>query len=168
MKNPNSLTPTAEKPRQQVCRKVKKANRYAQESRRRLLATRPKGTPGHRYIDPVYGDLITYQRLCLLTEARRALQAGDTLSATALLTLTHDRYPFSEWAPQTKAFCGEILNEADLFTDLAVPLHRYQALTDTLRAHTTRTRHQWHRYRSALPSRLRQALTPTDRHLSTP
>lgn len=140
--------------------------RYTSDSRRRIQRTRPSGRPGGRYIDPVYGDLISYQRMSLMTEARRALEKGDTLDAVNLLKLIADRYPFNEWSPILKAYCGEVINEAVLFADLTDQTGICSETADSLRVVSGIERSQWRRYRKSLPAHLQKAITPIDRRLA--
>ncbi len=142
------------------------------QSREAILKTEPVGKPGNRYIDPVYGGLISYQRIALMTDARRAIESGDTVMAVRLLDYTRRRFPFSEWAPQLKGFRGETIDEALLFAELAERAGRHgaklhQELADSLKGYSDRRRKDWRRYREALPPRLRPAMTPTSRRLAT-
>lgn len=133
-----------------------------------ILAFEPKGEPGGRYIDPVYGGLISWQRMALMTEARRILSAGDTATARRILDFITRCYPFSEWRPILKGFGGETIDEAQLYVDLAESIGPRTPLTDSLSRHSANNRQQWARYRQSLPPRLRRAMTPASRRLSSP
>ena len=142
-------------------------------SREAILETESLGKPNKRYIDPVYGGLITYQRIALMTDARRAIESGDTLMAVRMLDFIRQRFPFSEWAPQLKGFRGETVDEALLFSELAerAGTHGRQIpgnLPDSLVQYSARRRAEWRQYRVALPPRLRPAMTPTSRRLASP
>lgn len=137
-------------------------------SREAILSTPLPGTPGGRYIDPVYGGQISYQRMALMTDARRALEAGDTTMAVRLLDVVAERYPFTEWRPLLKGFCGETIEESLMFADLADATHTHAALADSLRHVSAETHRQWSSYYRALPPRFRHALTPSSRHLAAP
>lgn len=135
-------------------------------SREAILATRQFGSRKGRYIDPVYGSMISYQRMALMTDTRRAIEDGDTLAARRLLDFIAARYPFFEWGPIMKGFCGETIDEGLLFAELAETLGIHSELADSLRRESSVSRNQWRRYRHALPPRLRRAMTPASRRLS--
>ncbi|MBD5227446.1 MAG: DUF2723 domain-containing protein [Bacteroidales bacterium] len=135
-------------------------------SRNAVLSIEPVGRPGGRYIDPVYGGMISYQRMSLMTDARRALEAGDTLTACRLLETITRRYPFSEWRPILKGYCGETIEESLLYADLAEAAGLTGTLPDSLRRVSAEAHSQWCRYREALPPRLRNAMTPSSRRMA--
>ena len=135
-------------------------------AREAILSTRTAGSPDKRYIDPVYGAHISYQRMALMTDARRALEARDTAMTVRLLDYIASRFSFDEWHPLLKGFCGETIEESLLFAELADRTGSHRALADSLRRVSEKNHRQWARYFHALPARFHKALTPSSRRMA--